>query len=480
MRWYVTIIIILSLLAALAGVGYATGYVDAITAGFSEQLTPPGTHVAGVSVEGLDRAELESKLEELDKRARAEKLILWVSDDEYFTAGLGELGFAINPVAVADEVFQLYPEGYGVERVIKRREALQRGLNIKVPLALDGTKLRRFIMDAKGNVDQVAHEAFLDFENQRIADEVQGRILDVDATIAAMPETIYSIGPVAISAVLDKTVPKITASDFNGINPNEPLSTFKTKFNARKRNRSFNIGHLAGKFRGVTIKPGETFSFNAISGPRDEKAGFKTAPEYIEHRIITGFGGGSCQVSTTLYNAALLAGLKINERQPHSRVVEYVPYGRDATVNYDSRVDLKFTNTLTHAIVIWPRYSVEEGWLQFDIFGNPDDRKEIEITNAYTRIYRDKSKDEFILDPKLPPGKEVEDDTGTNGIKVQTWRHFIQPDGSKITEKLFYDVIKPVSRVVRYNPAQDGVSVKSNTTSKTENPEDTGNPDVYF
>ncbi|MFH1676552.1 MAG: VanW family protein, partial [bacterium] len=303
---------------------------------------------------------------------------------------------------------------------------------------------------------------------------------DVDSTIAALPENISAIGPVAVKAVLDKTMPKVTASDFDGIDPAEPLATYTTKFNPRKRSRSFNIGHLADKFKGVTIKPGEKFSFNEISGPRDEKAGFKPAPEYLEHRIITGFGGGSCQVSTTLYNSALLAGFKINERQPHSRVVSYVPFGRDATVNYDSKVDLKFTNTLDHPIVIWPRYNVEEGWLQFDIFGHPDDKKEIEITNSYTRIWRDTSKDEFILDPKLAPGKEVEDDTGTHGIRVQTWRHFIQPDGSKITEKLFYDVIKPVSRVVRYNPGPDGMSVKTVTTSLDEQSEDTGNPEIYF
>jgi vancomycin resistance protein YoaR len=224
-------------------------------------------------------------------------------------------------------------------------------------------------------------------------------------------------------------------------------------------------------FKGVVIKPGEQFSFNKISGPRTRESGFREAPEYINHRIIIGYGGGSCQVSTTIYNAALLSGMRIDRRTPHSRVVEYVPFGRDATVNYTSGVDFRFTNVLKHPVMIWSRSDTKAGWLTFEIFGNPDDRQNIEITNSYTRIIRDPSAEERIIDRSLPPGKEVVEDKGTNGIRVRTWRHFIQPDGTRITEDLFYDVIAPVSRIIRYNPdtgGNMGTSVSKSDPKKTE------------
>jgi vancomycin resistance protein YoaR len=420
------------------------------------------------------------ELTDLVEYIKEEKLVLWVDDDEYYTRSLKELGLDTEPLALADYVFEHFPTGFGLRSIFTRHETLQRGLSVPIPLVLDREALVRFLNETKGNIDRDVREASLDFENMRISGEVQGRWLDVDGTIAKIPGNINGVGAPPIRAALDGTEPKVTAGDLEGIDPTEPLGSYTTKFNPRKRGRSHNIGHLAAKFKGLMLKPGERLSFNEISGPRTAETGFKPAPEYMLHRIITGYGGGSCQVSTTLYNAALLAGMRIDERYPHSRVVKYIPFGRDATVNYDSKVDFKFTNILKNPVVIWSRSDIKAGWVTFDIFGYPEDRQQIEVTNAYTRIWRDTDKDEYIIDRSLAPGQEVEDDEGTNGIRVQTWRHFIQPDGSRITEELFYDVISPVSRIVRYNPDSSGMKAEAKTSSQQETLQSTGYVEVYF
>ena len=479
MRGFASIILVLIVVVLLAAFSLATGFYKAVASGFTVPVTPPGTYIAGHDFSSLDKNSVEEKLDAFAEQITSEDLVIWV-DDEYYKIPFRDLDIEINTSAVVDDIFGRVPSGLGLGHLVKRYTALRKGIIASIPFALDEGKLRSFILDVKTQSDRDVREPFFDFEDRCISEGLHGRRLDVSATIAQIPESLTNMKPVSLNAALDKTEPKVAAADLKGIDPANPLGAYTTKFNSRKVGRSHNIGLLASMFKGVVIKPGEQFSFNKISGPRTKEDGFREAPEYINHRIIIGYGGGSCQVSTTLYNAALLSGMKINQRTPHSRVVEYVPFGRDATVNYTSGVDFRFTNVLKHPVVIWSRSDTKAGWLTFEIFGNPDDRQNIEITNSYTRIIRDPSAEERIIDPSLPPGKEVVEDKGTNGIRVRTWRHFIQPDGTRITEDLFYDVIAPVSRIIRYNPGTGGnmgTSVSKSDKKKTE-PAKPG--EVYF
>jgi vancomycin resistance protein YoaR len=116
-------------------------------------------------------------------------------------------------------------------------------------------------------------------------------------------------------------------------------------------NRRGNIALVAQKLTGAVVKPGETFSFNHTVGARTVKAGYREAPIIVDGEKKKGIGGGVCQVSTTLYNAALEAGFEIVERHEHTKDVAYVPDGKDAAVSYGSW-DLRFRNTTASAYVI--------------------------------------------------------------------------------------------------------------------------------
>jgi len=115
--------------------------------------------------------------------------------------------------------------------------------------------------------------------------------------------------------------------------------------------RHNNIRLAAQGISNVLLWPGESFSFNQVVGPRSPERGYMPAPILINGARGTDFGGGVCQVASTLYNAALNAGLTIEERHAHSKPVRYVPEGRDATVSYPS-VDLRFTNSREEPIII--------------------------------------------------------------------------------------------------------------------------------
>lgn len=127
-------------------------------------------------------------------------------------------------------------------------------------------------------------------------------------------------------------------------NRTKKLYSFTTYFDADNADRSYNIRLAASKINGLTLGAGQTFSFNGVVGARTQANGFRQAKIIENGKFVQGFGGGVCQVSTTVYNAALLSGLEICEYHPHSLRVSYVSPSRDAMVS-GSYFDLKFKNT---------------------------------------------------------------------------------------------------------------------------------------
>lgn len=173
------------------------------------------------------------------------------------------------------------------------------------------------------------------------------------------------------------TTEELRAKLFNGT-----LATYTTKYNSGQRDRSANIAIAAEKLNGVIILPGETFSFNTTVGKRTAANGFKPAAEYQNGKTVTGIGGGTCQVSTTLYSAVLKANLQIVSRRNHSMSVSYVPLGQDATVT-DSGTDFKFKNNTEYPIKL--KTSTGSGKVTVTIIGTePDPAITVKIQHTST------------------------------------------------------------------------------------------------
>lgn len=164
------------------------------------------------------------------------------------------------------------------------------------------------------------------------------------------------------------------------------FASFATSFDdTRYEERTNNIRRAVEILNGKTIKKNDTFSFNEALGKRSEEKGFREAKIFRDDGSVgTGFGGGICQVSTTLYNTALLAGLEILERHQHSRPVSYVPFGRDATVSF-GKYDLIFKNTLSSDIKILAETKSDK--LVIKMFGNrkPNNKMRIISKCLYTK-----------------------------------------------------------------------------------------------
>lgn len=146
------------------------------------------------------------------------------------------------------------------------------------------------------------------------------------------------------------------------------LSSFSTRFSEENEARAHNIRLACKKIDGYRLAAGEEFSFNAAVGPRTRERGFRDAAVILDGEFVPGTGGGVCQASTTLYNAALLAGMDITQVRAHSLLVSYVPPSFDAMVSSSS--DLRFANGRATPVAI--RARAENGVVVVEFYGRND------------------------------------------------------------------------------------------------------------
>ena len=147
-------------------------------------------------------------------------------------------------------------------------------------------------------------------------------------------------------------------------------------------NRIHNVQLVAHLVDDKLIAPGATFSFNGATGERSAAKGFLEAPVIINGELSTGLGGGVCQVSTTVFNAAYEAGLPITARTNHALYISHYPLGRDATVDYPD-VDLKFVNDTPHWLLL--RTFVGSSSLVVSLYGTPQHRRVVSRDGAAAR-----------------------------------------------------------------------------------------------
>lgn len=243
--------------------------------------------------------------------------------------------------------------------------------------------------------------------------EVTGAELDVEALPALVGKALLEDGKVVLPV---RQAPKHVTDDQLG-KIKEVVAQFSTRFSAGNRPRSANIKLAASKIDGLVLLPGEKFSFNGTVGKRTPQAGFKLAGVYKNGQHDTGIGGGICQVSTTLYNSALLANLKVRSRSNHSLPVPYVPLGRDATVDYGN-IDLSFENTYNTPIALATKYS--PGRLTFWILGQKQTGLVVKLRGEGFKSWSAPPKQ--VTDATLPLGKTRIVRPGSLGQSVRTYR----------------------------------------------------------
>ncbi|EPZ54069.1 vanW like family protein [[Clostridium] sordellii ATCC 9714] len=207
-----------------------------------------------------------------------------------------------------------------------------------------------------------------------------------------------------IDVKIDSTTPKVLTSDVESINT--VLGQFSTTFN-HTTSRGSNISIASNSTSDILLLPHNEFSYNNATGSRTWHNGYKSAKVIVGGKYVNGEGGGVCQVSTTIYNAALISGMDIQEVHNHTFISRYAPAGRDAAVSY-GYTDFKFINPFKHPIYI--KNIVNNGVITSKIYGCNEDREKLYILTK----------------------NNYEDDK----IKVDTYRIYLDEEGNKIREEL--------------------------------------------
>lgn len=176
-----------------------------------------------------------------------------------------------------------------------------------------------------------------------------GRYIDKDEAAPLLQNVYEGCEPVKIPFYVSQ--PEVTSETLRAKLFETTLASYSTSYAGSTSNRCANVARAASLINGTVVAPGATFSFNDTVGHRTTQNGFYTAKEYIDGKTVDGIGGGTCQVSSTLYSAVLYADMTIVERLNHMMPVGYIPLGQDATVS-DGGVDFKFKNSSDYPVKV--------------------------------------------------------------------------------------------------------------------------------
>lgn len=338
---------------------------------------------------------------------------------------LRELGLRIEAEEGIREIDK--HRGYGWWERAKLRYRGERGKVYGIAVSWDEDALKRAADQAWGRLveeDGVnADRAIDDRDIVVYTAEKMGRRIDLSPIIAEirslMPSALTDNAddtPRLVRARIVETAPEITIARLREDGLDRKISEFSTSFKTSGEGRSHNVAAAAMALNDTLLQPGEVFEYGTIVAKAEEEYGYKEAPVILHGKLVPGIGGGICQVSSTLYNAALLAGLEIVERRNHSLPVNYLPRGLDATYA-DGYVNFKFRNSTDKQLLI--RTVVQDKTVTVKLFGTMDERESYRTETAELKVNPPKTV--YVANPEIAFGSEEIVQKGENGYVVEAY-----------------------------------------------------------
>lgn len=424
--------------AVLAGLGIGFLLVPRAPTPGDPKEPPPEVRLLGEPLV-LDDEAPKRALERV-RRFAAGKVALDLGEGHKREIQIGRLGAEIDKVRISQLVRDCRDATSPLR--MARRGAKREGVVLPVPIVLDTDAAALVLLRLKDEVDRLPVDARLDLEKRTLVPEVSGRLLDVDATLAALRQAIAA-GETKATAAFESRAPKRVAAQLGDVKFDAVLGWFETKYNRGEKYeaRTFNLRLAASKLDGTVLLPGETFDFNDVVGPRDEANGYKVAPVIAEGELVDGIGGGTCQISGTLHGAAFFAGLDVVERYPHTRPSSYIKMGLDATVVYPT-INFRVRNGFDFPVVL--HQTVKNGSVRAEVLGPRRVRtvtliRRIDSAIPYEEVERD--------DPNLPEGVRVLSQRGVAGFKLHRYR--IVREGEHAVRERWNDLYPPTTQIVK-------------------------------
>ena len=344
----------------------------------------------------------------------------------------GKEGVKVDEKKLLEEIYKVLDENTDDEQ------------KIEIPVVQD--------IPEKINIEKIHDEIYKEVKDAyytkdpfTIHPEENGIDFDVEAAKAMLQEEKpeYEIA-------LKITKPKKTVKDIGTEAFPDLLATFSTNYQASNVSRTTNLKLASNKISGTVILPNEEFSYNKVVGERTISAGYKMAATYSNGQVVDGLGGGICQISSTLYDAVVMANLNVTTRRNHQFVTSYVPAGKDATVVWGAQ-DFKFVNSRKYPVRIVA--TVEGGVATVQIWGIKEE-VEYNISIETKKVATIEYTTQYVQDASLPVGQQKVIQAGNNGRKVEAYK-VTKLNGQVVsTTLLSRDTYNAMKRIVHVGAGQ--------------------------
>ncbi len=419
---------------------------------------PRGVYAGGQDLGGLGTEEAKQKIDGYVSGMSGQTITMEVSGNPV-TATAGDLGMTWANETAVEKDMETFQSGDILRRFVRQKRLEKAPVELDLEIQLDGNKIKEFIDRECAPYLREAVDASITRENGAfvVMPSQDGLAVDVDATMAAL-QTALEQGlsePIQVEASVTETKPAKTTEMLSEIQ--DVLGTFSTGFSTGNRSRATNVRVGSGKINGTVLMPGEILSGYEKMNPFTVANGYAAAASYENGKVVDSIGGGVCQISTTLYNAALLAELEIVQRQNHSMIVTYVSPSSDAAIAGTYK-DLKISNPYDTPIYV--EAYTNGGTLTFTIYGKetrPENRSVKFVSETLART--DPGEPITRVDHSLSPGARVQVQSSHAGLKSRLWK-VVYVDGAETERTLLHtDTYAASKAIYRVGPAAPAVTV---------------------
>lgn len=308
----------------------------------------------GQSIQGMSASDIDAYLAQHEAEIKGKTLSLTGKDmDE--TLDLDELNVSFDGQYIRNELYLTGRQGSPWHRVADVVETLRHGKDVPLALTVDDEKLQKTVAAIAEKYGKDPENAYVhpaaDNVNVIVEKEKDKIVINTDTLKSRIVDRLHEGKTDAVDIPeTSRQEAEVKAADLKDID--HVLSYYTTHFDDSNPDRNDNIKLAQEKLNKALVPAKKDFSFNTYIGLRTKENGYKDAPVYFDNKLVPDAGGGVCQVSTTLFNAALRAGLFIASRAPHFAPAGYVPVGLDATVA-DNSLDFAFTNPFEHPVYVY-------------------------------------------------------------------------------------------------------------------------------
>ncbi|MCR8745603.1 VanW family protein [Romboutsia lituseburensis] len=418
------------------------GSINVAQAKNNEEKIYKNIYIENIDVSELTRQEAQNKIENFIKEHNQ---IVFSNGDNKFVLNISDIEVNYNVRDCVQEAYNIGRDKNVISN-IKTKVNLELGeaVNINLNKSYNNEKMQSFIEKIEKGIRISPINASIRLEDENLVYEKETYGIGLDTgkfkriIISKINKMDYEKEEIPTVTIK----PKYLYDDICKIN--SVLGTYETYFNPNIYNRVNNIRVGAKATSNIILNPTEEFSFNSYIQSPDIKGQFKKAPVIINGKLKEGSGGGLCQVSSTLYNAALYAGLEITNVKNHSIPSSYISKGRDATISTGD-IDLKFKNNFETPIFII--HKVYDNKIVSTIYGNETNKKDIEIITEIVKSLPYKIKCQ--QSDKLYEGQQSIYQKGRKGYTVNTFRIY-KGNGDVVKELIKENYYPPMDKIVIY------------------------------